>query len=472
MGCLYREQAVYSNICRSSWKGVRVQSLKRRQSLYKSTTQSRSLSFPKRLSTFHSYFVMPIVLTRTPKEAAFLGIFIGDALSMPVHWYYDAGAIKRDYNGWLTGYKPANYKHPSSMIAISSTSGSGRKPPRSSTHQQPQPPVVGRIILQDKLKYWTKSGEQIHYHQGLGAGDNTLNALCGLRVAQALDKLPLSTDDTTCRATALEAYVNFMTTPGSHSDTYAESFHRAFFRDWDMAGRPTTADRVLQFAERRCKLVAAKGKEDSHLVTIGSLVMMIPFVLRSSEDSEDIAARQAVDWVLLTNPAPSISPYVELYARSLHSVLNGADLRDTAKRALSSKQLGGHALMKRIESMEKEIIHARSKLIPSEQLLRLYQTATWELGSNCQIQGALKSLFFLAYMFANSMESGMLTNTNCGGENCHRGAALGALLGAAAVHQDQDIPRQFVDNLGSSKAEILKIKPLFASGKAKTVVGH
>ncbi|XP_062521668.1 uncharacterized protein LOC134196536 [Corticium candelabrum] len=411
---------------------------------------------------------MPIVLNQTPRDGAFLGLFVGDALAMPVHWYYDAGAIKRDYNGWLTGYKAPNHRHPSSMIAISSTTGGGRKPPRSSAHQYPQVPVVGKLILHDKLKFWTKAGESIHYHQGLDAGDNTLNALCALQVAQALKSQAKHTADITCRAAALEAYVKFMTTPGTHGDTYAESFHRAFFKDWDAAGRPTKGEEIVKFAERRFKRVAFSGKEDSHLATIGALVMALPFLLRSLDDEEDVAVRQAVDWVMLTNPAPSIIPHVELYAQSLHRCLHGADARYVAKRALTSTQLGGHALMKRVESMEKEIVHARSNMLPSEQLLRLYQTATWELGSNCQIHGALKSLFFLAYMFSNNFEAGVLTNTNCGGENCHRGAALGALLGAAAVHQGQGIPQQFVDNLGSSKAAILKMVPLYAADTVKS----
>ena len=376
---------------------------------------------------------------------------------MPVHWYYDAAAIKRDCNGWLSGYKGATHKHPCSMIAMSSPFGSGRRPTRSSSHSRPQQTIVGRVILHDKLKYWTKTGEPVHCHQGLNAGDNTLNALCALRIAQALASLPKHTEDHICRAVALEAYVTFMSTPGSHNDTYAESFHRAFFKDWDTIGSPTKADQILKFAESRYKHVEASMTEDSNLVAIGALVMAIPFVQRSWKDPEHEAAARAIEWVILTNPAPSIRPYIDLYARSLHRVINGADLRDTAKQALTSPELGGYALMKRIESMEKEINHASSKLVPIDQFIRLYQSATWELGSDCQIQGALKSLFFLSYMFSNSMENGLLTNANCGGENCHRGSALGALLGAAAIHQGHHIPQQFVDNLGSSKEEILSM---------------
>lgn len=33
-------------------------------------------------------------------------------------------------------------------------------------------------------------------------------------------------------------------------------------------------------------------------------------------------------------------------------------------------------------------------------------------------------------LHADSFEKGVLANTNVGGENCHRGAALGALMGA------------------------------------------
>jgi hypothetical protein len=49
----------------------------------------------------------------------------------------------------------------------------------------------------------------------------------------------------------------------------------------------------------------------------------------------------------------------------------------------------------------------------------------------CYIEHSLPSLLFLAYKYADTPAAGLLANTNAGGENCHRGAALGALLGAA-----------------------------------------
>ena len=51
----------------------------------------------------------------------------------------------------------------------------------------------------------------------------------------------------------------------------------------------------------------------------------------------------------------------------------------------------------------------------SEKRLQAYQYATQMLGSACYIEGALSSLLFLAYEFADDFEAGVLANANCGG---------------------------------------------------------
>lgn len=50
----------------------------------------------------------------------------------------------------------------------------------------------------------------------------------------------------------------------------------------------------------------------------------------------------------------------------------------------------------------------------------------------CYIQDSLPSVLYFAGKYADcKIVPGLLANTNVGGDNCHRGAALGALLGAA-----------------------------------------
>ena len=41
-----------------------------------------------------------------------MGAFIGDALALGPHWYYDLSELRRDYGEWITGYtdpKPGRY---------------------------------------------------------------------------------------------------------------------------------------------------------------------------------------------------------------------------------------------------------------------------------------------------------------------------------------------------------------------------
>ncbi|KAI8494535.1 hypothetical protein Bbelb_277610 [Branchiostoma belcheri] len=511
----------------------------------------------------------PMDKLRDAKEACLWGLLIGDALSMPVHWYYDADDIKRDYGKWLTGYVAPKKHHPSSIMSLSATatgqytpcttwyhpslqyhvplsyrsvhplynmvspippvscpsqqqyhvplsyrsvhplynmvspippvscpsqlqvstplvqhgithpssimslSATGRTPliqngitpplqycgsGRSGFSMQKEEPLIGNVILHDKLQYWTKSaGASVHYHQGMSAGDNTLNALCALRVCQTMARVDpdgdLSPRD--LRSAVLADYVTFLTTPGSHNDTYAESFHRAFFRDWIPAGKPVGKDELIKFAEKRYKEQSA-GRADSQLAVIGAFVMAVPFVLHSAHLPEAETVRNTVDFVRLTHPLPpsQLEPYVELYAKSLHAVLNGASLQEKSAEALQSPLLGGTGTWKRVQAFSSE---ATGYAKGSDMRLSVYQEAVGHFGLACYIRGSLTSLFFLAHEFHDDMEGGVLTNTNVGGENCHRGAALGALLAAAAGRTGTPLPQGLKDGLGSAQNDLMAL---------------
>lgn len=87
---------------------------------------------------------------------ALYGMFIGDALAMPAHWYYNTEALEADY-GLVTEYMESFNSHPDSILWRSSYS------PRNKSVD----------ILHDQSQYWGKRG--IHDHPFLRAGKNTLN---------------------------------------------------------------------------------------------------------------------------------------------------------------------------------------------------------------------------------------------------------------------------------------------------------
>jgi ADP-ribosyl-[dinitrogen reductase] hydrolase len=66
-------------------------------------------------------------------------------------------------------------------------------------------------------------------------------------------------------------------------------------------------------------------------------------------------------------------------------------------------------------------------------------------GSACYIEDSFPVLLYLAHKYAGSFEGAVLANTNVGGENCHRGAALGAIMGGAVG--ESRIPPRFIEVL-------------------------
>ena len=141
-------------------------------------------------------------------RGALYGLYIGDALAMPVHWYYDRFALQRDY-GHVRDYLTPSNPHPDSILWRSHYTPLNEK----------------GAILNDQARYWGQKG--IHYHQFLKAGENTLNVqLCTLLSESLIEKNGYDADD------YLKRYIAFMTTPGAHRDTYVEEYHRHFFTNY------------------------------------------------------------------------------------------------------------------------------------------------------------------------------------------------------------------------------------------------
>jgi ADP-ribosyl-[dinitrogen reductase] hydrolase len=159
----------------------------------------------------------------------------GDALAAPTHWYYGgARQIQSDYGGQLlTDYTKPKYELPGSILNKSNLNGGGRATSTSSwsvsgygdsrkhTHATT---VIGDVINHGKQDLWS-ANKSIHYHATLKAGEPTLE----VQLARVLMKSIVATNGKFDDDHFREAYIQFMTTPGSHNDTYASTCHRMFF---------------------------------------------------------------------------------------------------------------------------------------------------------------------------------------------------------------------------------------------------
>jgi ADP-ribosylglycohydrolase len=319
------------------------------------------------------------------------GLCIGDALAMPVHWYYNRQALKEDY-GRVTEYLAPRNPHPDSILWRSNYAAPNSK----------------GDILHDQAQYWGQKG--VHYHQFLKAGENTLNVkICRLLVESLNQTGTYDADD------FLRRYIDFMTTPGNHQDTYIEESHRNFFANYAKGLPP-----------HRC------GAEEKH---IGGLVGIVPIVVFYS-NRPGKACEAALAHLALTHPGFKMETAGALIIDILLKVLNGVSLKAAILEEIEKQQnpLVGHPFVKWLDEPDDWVIGPR------------FSTA-------CYVEDSVPSVLYLALKYHDDPENALIVNTNLGGDNAARGSVLGALLGAA--HGDGKFPDRWLQGLLNPLPDLL-----------------
>jgi ADP-ribosyl-[dinitrogen reductase] hydrolase len=329
---------------------------------------------------------------------AFAGALVADAVAMPVHWYYDSRALDHDYPELIAAvaapdappYLAPRHPHTGSILWRS--------------HWTPSSPDFD--ILRDQARYWGQ--RDVHYHQFLAAGDNTLNA----RLAVELYALARRDRDYDPERW-LDRYVRLMLEPGWNRDTYVEEYHRHFFTNLGHGRKPINCgvrDVHIGGLVAVPALVAALGPRHHDLRRIVRLHVSL-----THKDDEVLAAADALVRLLVRLTREDLAD-----ARPPGSVEAAAELREAL-----------------LEEAPDWISAAK---------VRAWQRACDEAGGGCPeravvggmlspacyIPDAFPAALFLAWRHAGDIAGGARANALCGGDNCHRGAVVGAVLGAAA----------------------------------------
>lgn len=311
---------------------------------------------------------------------AIWGAFIADALAMPVHWYYDREALRRDY-GVVDRFTAPRNPHPDSILWRSSYT----------------PPNERGDILHGQAQYWGKQG--IHYHQFLRAGENTLNLQLAKVLAESLiARGRYDADD------YLQRYIHFMLTPGQHRDTYVEEYHRKFFAAYARGKAP-----------RKC------GGSDIH---IGGLAHVGVLCACFAADRNS-ACKAVREHISLTHRSAEVLAAGDALARLLCAVVAGGDLREA---------ISEHC----VQWFSKRNAERWSREPDEEVIGRRFSPA-------CYIADAFRASLYFAWKYADDFEAGVIANANVGGDNCHRGAVIGALLGGTTGFPC--LPPRFVEHI-------------------------
>lgn len=229
---------------------------------------------------------------------ALWGLYIGDALAMPTHWFYGGERQIRGTYGQITGYVKPVEQLPGSIMNLSSTGGGGRGSDSGE--------IIGKVINHGKKKYWTARGSY-HYHCTLDAGENTLEAQLVRLVCRSITE----TGGRFSQAHVRKNYIDFMTTPGTHNDCYASTCHRMFF-----------ANMVQGVPPEKCP------DNDGHNVdTIDGIAMTVPVTLATAlKEPLHQVQTQAASCADVTRQSRPLQKYVGQYAELLCKVLGGDGL--------------------------------------------------------------------------------------------------------------------------------------------------
>ncbi|MCC5834841.1 MAG: ADP-ribosylglycohydrolase family protein [Opitutales bacterium] len=301
-------------------------------------------------------------------QNAFLGSLVADALSMPVHWYYDTTALDRDY-GAITGYQAPRNPHPDSILWRSSY----------------QPINDRGEILHDQARFWGQKG--VHYHQFLEAGENTLNYQLGIELYRWIIMRGGYSEKEW-----LDHYIEVMQTPGWHKDTYVEEVHRNFFTHYARGKKPMD-----------CSV------KDLHIGALSQVPALIAGLDALGDPAPEELTEVIKSHVRLTHNHPESIEAATLLVRLLCDLNEGKPLRESiASRAV--KWTGATTLKDWEKRSDREVVGSK-------------------VSTACYLPEAMTASLHFVWKYEQDFATGIQANAQVGGDNCHRAAIVGGLLG-------------------------------------------
>eukprot|EP00532_Pseudo-nitzschia_australis_P002637 CAMPEP_0168201090 /NCGR_PEP_ID=MMETSP0139_2-20121125/23466_1 /TAXON_ID=44445 /ORGANISM="Pseudo-nitzschia australis, Strain 10249 10 AB" /LENGTH=416 /DNA_ID=CAMNT_0008126513 /DNA_START=149 /DNA_END=1399 /DNA_ORIENTATION=+ len=338
-------------------------------------------------------------------KGALWGFLAGDALASPTHWFYGGKRqVVGEYGHLITDYTKPNKKLAGSILNKSDLNGGGRS--KFGAGVSSSKTIIGDVINHGKQDLWSPR-QSNHYHATLQQGENTLE----VSLARVLMKSIVANDGKFNADHFRNAYIRFMTTAGSHNDTYASTCHRMFF-----------ANLVhLHLPPKHCP------DNDKHNVdTMDGLVLPTIVALAGSVSGQisggdtDIQ-RSAADCAAVTRRSSMLERVSGAWSKVVMA----------AVRSPSDEDFRGV-----LDQFSRETI----------QRLPNYKVRDDTTMSACYLSSSLPGLVDMVAKYSPPSSStsddvdstgdrvwqGLLANANVGGENVHRASVMGAILGARA----------------------------------------
>jgi ADP-ribosyl-[dinitrogen reductase] hydrolase len=297
---------------------------------------------------------------------AIMGVFVGDALGVGTHWYYDLDNLKKDNGEWISDY------------------------------QDPKPNSIGRHA----------NVHQYRYEQGIRAGDlSQTGQLYTLLLESIVAQGGYDRADFGSRVDGL-----FETLDGKNfSGRYT-----------DMAMRETWKNRKAGIAWDDPKV--GSNADTSEAAQMNTLLAALFF-----DDPEQLAKSANSNTKLFYANDFPITHSVA-YSLVVGGLINGVPLADMEKhiRAINARVMARYAPF---PDSRHQVYVGQTAWDPETRLASPHLIAKL-YGQHCEIQQLLPAAYYLVHYYQDDFESAVLSAINGGGNNMARASVTGGMSGA------------------------------------------
>lgn len=332
-------------------------------------------------------------------KGALMGAFVGDALALGPHWYYDLGELRRVYGDWIDGYTA------------------------------PQPD---------------------RYHAGLAAGASSQSGIILALMLQSLVDCGGYDEADFCRRLDEELFPQLdgdpMSGPGGYtSQSIREAWRkRRHGQSWGevagLADNTEAAERVLAIAVCDAGNMAQLARHVSANValtqrdpTVGAMTLAYAAVLGQLIQGESLDAD--LSGKLMAKVKSGELPF--------HAVTSGDLGMPQGKEApLQAGQFASPDALLTVSSIASAVQGHDVAIDPAWKVSLVY-------GLPCAVYHQFPAAYHLAARFQDDFENAVLHAVNGGGQNMARAMLTGALCGA--IGGFDAIPKRFIDGLEKRK---------------------
>ena len=394
---------------------------------------------------------------------------------MPCHWFYDPDHITKVFGpDGITGYVDCPSTHPEAFMA-----GSEYNP----AEKNSTPNYRSADILHEHAKYYkinnseyhgrsfeeNKAGShdhglsasqdsRPHYHTGLKAGENTLQAeIIRLFLRSTAQNNGYNQD------AWLKSFTNYMLSAREGcGDPYIEVAIRKYFENYSR-GLPLYSCAVRQrdtWSTGNCSALA------STLVTSLLYPRFIQRGIARAFEHQALLYRSEQTMLYGTVLIPLLHKFIhsklvslDYYSDSLLSVCDSVYSAKISGAELSKKyrENRGPANIPKDETWqlhnqlrEEPIRKEIETFLASKASIKDVEVLHERFGTACYIEQGVPGVIYLALKYNFNLETALLANANVGGDTTGRGAILGLIIGS--VIGKSNIPQHLIHGLKNYQA--------------------